>query len=55
MECEGNRPPMSISEVGGSIVLRARESRVQGEGCQGITFSSRKVIASLMKFGRSAG
>jgi hypothetical protein len=32
-----NRPPMPISEVGGVIVLGARESRVHGEGHQGIS------------------
>ena len=30
------RPSMKLVSVGGVIVLRARESRVQGEGRQGI-------------------
>ena len=47
--------PMIGMSVGGFIVVRARESRVQGEGSQGVNVSqSRKVVASPMKFGRSA-
>jgi hypothetical protein len=33
---EGCRPPMKRMSVGGVILLRARESRVHGEGRQGI-------------------
>ena len=33
---EGSSPPVKHMGVGGVIVLRARESRVQGEGRQGI-------------------
>jgi hypothetical protein len=31
-----SRPPRTASSVGGAIVVGARESRVQGEGRQGI-------------------
>jgi hypothetical protein len=33
---EGCRPPMKRMGVGGPIVVGARESRIQGEGGQGI-------------------
>jgi hypothetical protein len=33
---EGSSPPMKYASVGAAIVVRARESRVQGEGRQGI-------------------
>jgi hypothetical protein len=36
MDVKVSSPPMTYQSVGGVIVLGARESRVQGEGRQGI-------------------
>ena len=36
---EASSPPEKQASVGGSIVLGARESRVQGEGSQGVSSS----------------
>ena len=47
-------PPMSNRRVGGFMVLGGRESRLHGDGSQGVNVSqSRNVIASPMNFGRS--
>jgi hypothetical protein len=36
MDAKVSSPPMTYQSVGGPIVVRARESRVHGEGGQGI-------------------
>lgn len=38
-----SRPPMSVVRVGATIVVRARESRVHGEGSQFVGTSSANV------------
>jgi hypothetical protein len=49
---EGSSPPMKCMGVGGVIVLGGRESRLQGEGRQGIdvrrTISRRSPWESLV-------
>jgi hypothetical protein len=38
-DAKASSPPMPELSVGGSIVLGARESRVQGKGSQGVNVS----------------
>ena len=45
MDAKVSSPPMPCMSVGGVIVLGARESRVHGEGRQGIDASSGQLVA----------
>jgi hypothetical protein len=45
LNVKGCSPPMSGESVGGSIIVRARESRVHGEGSQGIGVVSGLIVA----------
>jgi hypothetical protein len=51
---EGSSPPMKCMSVGGVVVLGARESRVQGEGRQGIDTPTVEINRHmLVKSGRT--
>jgi hypothetical protein len=48
MDAKVSSPPMTSQSVGGVIVLRGRESRLQGEGRQGIDKPSGWITAQLI-------